>query len=51
MYIGLNELQVLLKWTINNNFFIQLTPIRRFFSIIENQEIVQTKQGYFEGWM
>jgi 1-acyl-sn-glycerol-3-phosphate acyltransferase len=51
MLMGIHELKELTKWASGHKYRLELTPIRRFFSIPDDQEIVQTKQGYFEGWM
>lgn len=51
MLLGLSGLEELTNWAANQNYQLQIIPIRRFFSIQEDQVIVQTKQGYFKGWM
>jgi 1-acyl-sn-glycerol-3-phosphate acyltransferase len=51
MKLGLNELSALANWGIQKNITIKIIPIRRFYSLEEGKEILQTKQGYFEHWM
>jgi hypothetical protein len=51
MLLGLRELHDLTQWAENENFGIKITPIRYFFYIDEDNEIVQTVQGSFKRWM
>ena len=51
MYLGLKELAAVAQWANDNQAFLYITPIRRYFSQSANQEIVQTKQGNFSNWM
>ncbi|KPL07645.1 hypothetical protein AMJ86_03605, partial [bacterium SM23_57] len=51
MKLGLKELLALSNWGIQRNISLKFTPIRRFYSLENGKEIVQTKQGYFAHWM
>ena len=51
MLMGIREFKELTAWASGHHYQLEITPIRRFFSIPDDQEIVQTKQGNFEGWM
>jgi 1-acyl-sn-glycerol-3-phosphate acyltransferase len=51
MLMGICELKEITAWASGQNYQLKLTPVRRFFSIPDGQEIVQTKQGNFKGWM
>ncbi len=51
MKLGLQELLALTIWARQNYLNIEITPIRCFFSIQDGNEIIQTEQGLFEGWM
>jgi 1-acyl-sn-glycerol-3-phosphate acyltransferase len=48
---GLEELHNLAHWADVQGLELYLTPIRRYHLIGQEDEIVQTKQGRFEGWM
>ncbi len=51
MKLGLEELLKLSQWAANNNWFISITPIRKYYSVRENKEIIQTKPDRFINWM
>lgn len=51
MKLGLQELLKLSKWASNHNYSLHITPTRLFFSIRDNQEIIQTRPEKFEHWM
>jgi 1-acyl-sn-glycerol-3-phosphate acyltransferase len=51
MECGLEELLVLARWASRSGFGLELTPIRRYFSPERGEEVVQMRQGSFEGWM
>jgi 1-acyl-sn-glycerol-3-phosphate acyltransferase len=51
MKLGLEQLLGLSKWASRNGWTISFIPIRRFFSLLEGKEIIQTKPGKFENWM
>jgi 1-acyl-sn-glycerol-3-phosphate acyltransferase len=51
MKLGLEELLRLSQWASNNKYFLFVTPIRKYYSIKENREIIQTKPEKFKNWM
>jgi 1-acyl-sn-glycerol-3-phosphate acyltransferase len=51
MRLGLEELLALARWASESGLRLTLTPIRRYTSPDEGQEVVQVKQGAFKGWM
>lgn len=51
MLLGLEELLRISNWADENGFNIRITPIRKFISIPDNKEVIQTKQGQFRNWM
>jgi 1-acyl-sn-glycerol-3-phosphate acyltransferase len=51
MVLGLEELYKLSEWAAKSELNLLITPIRYFFSLEEEQEIIQKEQGYFKGWM
>jgi len=51
MYLGLKGLKLLTEWACDNELMIRITPIRGYFSVEENKEILQVNQVQFEGWM
>jgi 1-acyl-sn-glycerol-3-phosphate acyltransferase len=48
---GLEELLTLARWALKSELRLELTPIRRYFSPERGEEVVQVRQGSFEGWM
>jgi len=51
MQLGLQELREIAIWAQNHKLQIYLTPERRYYSVKDGTEIVQTKQERFEEWM
>jgi hypothetical protein len=51
MIKGLKELLALTKWAEQSNHQLKIVPIRRYYSLEQEQEIIQTKQDRFENWM
>jgi len=51
MALGLKEFLRLSEWANNQNLTLDITPIRYYYDIETQQEIVQTDQGNFEHWM
>jgi len=51
MQAGLEELLELAKWAAQSGYSLMVKPIRRYYSVGEGREIVQTRQGRFEDWM
>jgi hypothetical protein len=44
-------LLALARWASESGLQLALTPIRRYTSPESGEEVVQTEQGAFEGWM
>jgi hypothetical protein len=51
MLLGLRELLTLSKWSADQKYRLYVIPIRKYFSLVENKEIKQIKQGAFDHWM
>ena len=51
MQKGLEELLNALEWCLQNNHTITITPVRHFYSIKKNQEVIQEEQRHFQSWM
>lgn len=51
MQLGLEELLALARWASASGLPLKLTPIRRYTSLEQGEEVVQEKQGSFKGWM
>jgi 1-acyl-sn-glycerol-3-phosphate acyltransferase len=51
MHTGLQELHNLCKWSMENGYFIQIVPTRRFFDLVSDKKIEQVKQNAFQHWM
>jgi hypothetical protein len=51
MQAGLEELLALARWTAESGLALTITPVRRFYSLDQEREVVQIKQGSFERWM
>ncbi|MEJ2706826.1 MAG: lysophospholipid acyltransferase family protein [Anaerolineales bacterium] len=51
MRMGLEELREVALWAQEHNLQIYLYPERRYYSVSQRKEIVQTEQGRFEEWM
>ena len=51
MLSGMLELQKLTQWAERQRLLIKVIPFRRYHSIAEGREIVQTRQHAFERWM
>jgi hypothetical protein len=51
MRLGLEELLVLASWASRSRLQLRLSPIRRYSLPDREEEVVQVKQGTFEGWM
>jgi 1-acyl-sn-glycerol-3-phosphate acyltransferase len=50
MRLGLEELLTLASWASSSGLRLTVTPIRRYTGP-DGEEVVQVKQGKFEGWM
>ena len=48
---GIEELLKLSQWASAHNKEVKVVPIRRFYSLLEEREIVQYEQERFEKWM
>ena len=48
---GLVELQTLARWADEANQKLKIVPVRRFYSLSEGREVVQTRQDRYEHWM
>ena len=48
---GLEELSALARWAVQTGRSLRIVPIRRYRMADDGQEIVQTEQAAFEGWM
>lgn len=48
---GLEELLQLTQWAIQTNHTIEVVPIRRYYSLEKEREIIQREQETFEKWM
>jgi len=51
MQLGLEELKKLALWVEQQDLMLKLIPIRRYYSPDSGEEIVQTRQEPFKGWM
>ena len=51
MHSGLEELLALAEWASASRLRLEITPIRRYTSPEQDEEVVQVKQGSFESWM
>lgn len=51
MKTGLEELLALAQWAAQSNHELKVVPFRRYFSLVQEKEIVQTKQDRYENWM
>lgn len=51
MLQGLMELQKLSLWCAQSGYTLSMVPIRKYFDVELNCEIVQTEQGEFKNWM
>jgi hypothetical protein len=51
MRLGLEELLALASWASRSGLRLTLTPVRRYTPPHREEEVVQVKQGTFEGWM
>jgi 1-acyl-sn-glycerol-3-phosphate acyltransferase len=51
MQAGLEELLALARWAAESGLALTITPVRRFYSLDQEREVVQIKQGSFERWM
>jgi hypothetical protein len=51
MQAGLAELLALARWAAESGLALTITPVRRFYSLNQEREVVQIKQGSFERWM
>lgn len=51
MRLGLEDLLALARWASESGLQLALTPVRRYTSPESGEEVVQTEQGAFEGWM
>lgn len=51
MQDGLEELQELLRWARDEHLQVKIVPIRTYYSIPEDQQVVQKEQGSFQNWM
>ena len=48
---GLEELLALAQWAAQQKLQLIITPLWKFYSVQEQKEIIQIKQGAFEHWM
>lgn len=48
---GLEELHEFARWVSEAGLSLELTPVRRYTSTETGEEITQTRQGAFKGWM
>jgi hypothetical protein len=51
MVAGLRELLAIAQWAEVNAYRIVIEPIRKYYSNELGKEVIQKKQGRFEGWM
>ena len=51
MVAGFREMLAMAQWADLNAYRLEIEPIRRFYSIELEKEVIQKKQGRFEGWM
>lgn len=51
MQAGLGELLALARWAAEVGLSLKVTPIRRYYSPQQEEEVVQIEQGSFERWM
>jgi 1-acyl-sn-glycerol-3-phosphate acyltransferase len=51
MRLGLAELLALAQWADQAGLSLVVTPVRRYYSPERGQEVVETTQGQFTGWM
>jgi 1-acyl-sn-glycerol-3-phosphate acyltransferase len=51
MQESLKELLQIIQWCDEMNHQITIIPTRHYFSVKENRDIIQTKQGQFKSWM
>jgi hypothetical protein len=51
MKAGLEELLALAQWAIQSNHELKIVPFRRYYSLEQKKEIVQTKQDRYDHWM
>lgn len=51
MQDGLKELQQLLRWARDEDLQVKIVPTWTYFSIPEDQQVVQQEQGSFQNWM
>ncbi|MBE9523948.1 MAG: 1-acyl-sn-glycerol-3-phosphate acyltransferase [Chloroflexi bacterium] len=49
--IGLNELEALALWAEDTGMILEIDPIRYYFAIDQDKEIIQIKQEFVESWM
>jgi 1-acyl-sn-glycerol-3-phosphate acyltransferase len=50
MRLGMEELLALANWASSSGLQLRVNPIRRY-TTADGEEVVQVKQGKFEGWM
>jgi hypothetical protein len=48
---GIEELLKLSQWTAAQNYNIKVVPIRRYYSLEQDREIIQYEQTRYENWM
>lgn len=51
MQRGLEELLGILCWCQQEGYSIQVEPVRHYYSLKEQREITQVRQGQFQAWM
>jgi hypothetical protein len=51
MRSGLDELMALSTWAADRGLHLHLFPTRQFYSLVEQREVKQIQQGYFDHWM
>jgi hypothetical protein len=51
MQLGVEELLALSEWAADAGHSLRIKPVRRYYSLDQDKEIVQTKQDTLEDWM
>ena len=51
MQLGLEELKALARWVDQKDLILQLTPMRRYYFLDSEEEIIQTRQESLKEWM
>ncbi|KAA3659111.1 MAG: 1-acyl-sn-glycerol-3-phosphate acyltransferase [Chloroflexi bacterium] len=48
---GIEELLKLARWAADSNHILKIVPIRRYYSLEKQREVIQYEQERFENWM